>query len=128
MALEISLVHLLPTPHGRFLPALPPVPSQGHTHILAKATRHFVPFPHPHILMQCFFHLYWNVLSAQPLLCILPCTVIGFVSNSEFQRLRTLISQSPLMTWETLGKISVSLLTYNMKIMPTLRASNLNLT
>lgn len=94
MALEISVVYLLPTPHGRFLPALPPVHSEGHTHTLAKATRYFVPFPYPDILMQWFFHLYWNLLPAQPILCILPRIVVGFDSNRKFQRLRTLISQS----------------------------------
>lgn len=108
MALEISLVYLLPTLHGRFLPALPPVHSQGHSHTLAKATRHFVPFPHPDILMQWFFHLYWNLLSTQPILCILPCIVVGSDSNRKFQRLRTLISQS--LTTYDLGDLGESTL------------------
>lgn len=61
--------------------------------------------------MGFFFHLYWNLLSAQPVLCIPAHTVLGFVSKSKFQRLGTLVSQS-LTTYDLgdLGDLGESIL------------------
>lgn len=115
MASEISPIYLLPTPHGRFLPALPVCPLPGthwHSRQGNKALCSFPTSSHPDA-MGCFFffHLYWNLLSAQPVLCIPTRTVLGFVSKSKFQRLGTLVSQS-LTTYDLgdLGDLGESIL------------------
>ena len=62
-------------------PWRPPPSTQAHT--LAKATEHFHPFCRSSNPEAVAFSFRNNLLSAQPFLCILPSTVVAFVSHGE---------------------------------------------